>query len=72
MALNDYRKATPVSGKMADFSDAPKVNKSKFIASEKSIELDGGATRTPRKSQTTFNCENTSSLAASNILAVAG
>ena len=34
MALNDYRKATPVSGKMADFSDAPKVNKSKFIASD--------------------------------------
>ena len=41
MALNDYRKAKSIGGKMADFSDALIVNKSKYIASEKSIELDG-------------------------------
>ena len=41
MALNDYRKAKPVSGKMADLSDALIVNKSKFLASDKSVVLGG-------------------------------
>ena len=41
MALNDYRKAKSMGGRMVDFSDAVIVNKSKFLASEKSVELDG-------------------------------
>jgi len=41
LALNDYRNAQPVSGKVADFSDALIVNKAKFIASDKSDELGG-------------------------------
>ena len=41
LALNDYRNAQPVSGKMADFSDALIVNKAKSIASDKSSELRG-------------------------------
>ncbi len=41
LALHDYRNAQAVNGKMADFSDALIVNKSKFIASEKSVELNG-------------------------------
>ena len=40
-ALNDYRKAKPVNGKVVDFSDALIVNKAKFTASDKSVELDG-------------------------------
>ncbi|MCK4841613.1 MAG: type II toxin-antitoxin system VapC family toxin [Methylococcales bacterium] len=40
-ALNDYRKAKPVNGKLADFSDALIVNKAKFIANEKSEVLKG-------------------------------
>jgi len=41
IALNDYRKAQAVRGKMADFSDALIVNKAKFIAGDKSAELCG-------------------------------
>ncbi len=41
LALNDYRNAQPVSGKLADFSDALIVNKAQFIACEKSAELSG-------------------------------
>ena len=41
MALNDYRKAKSIGGRMADFSDALIVNKSKFIASDKSVEFGG-------------------------------
>ncbi len=41
MALNDYRKAKPVGGKLADFSDALIVNKAKSTASDRKIELDG-------------------------------
>ena len=32
MALNDYRNAQPINGKLADFSDALILNKAKFIA----------------------------------------
>lgn len=41
MALNDYRKAKTVGGKLADFSDALIVNKAKSIASDHKIELNG-------------------------------
>lgn len=41
MALNDYRKAKAVAGKMVDFSDALIINKAKYIASKKSAEFDG-------------------------------
>jgi predicted nucleic-acid-binding protein len=41
LALNDYRNAQSVSGKMADFSDALIVNKAQFIAGDKSSELGG-------------------------------
>ena len=41
LALNDYRNAQPINGKVADFSDALIVNKAKFIASDKSDGLGG-------------------------------
>lgn len=41
LALNDYRNAQPINGKLADFSDALIVNKAKFIASDMSDELGG-------------------------------
>jgi len=41
LALNDYRKALPINGKVADFSDALIVNKAKFIACDTSDELGG-------------------------------
>ena len=41
LALNDYRNAQPINGKMADFSDALIVNKAKLIADDKSAELVG-------------------------------
>ena len=41
MALNDYRNAQPISGKVADFADALIVNKARFIASEQSLTLGG-------------------------------
>lgn len=41
MALNDYRKAKSVGGKMADFSDALIVHKAKFIAGRHSETLSG-------------------------------
>ena len=41
MALNDYRKAKSVGGKMADFSDALIVNKAEFTASSHSFTLSG-------------------------------
>lgn len=41
LALNDYRNAPPINGKMADFSDALIVNKAKFIAGDKATELVG-------------------------------
>ena len=40
-ALNDYRNALPINGKLADFSDALIVQKARFIASDKSTELLG-------------------------------
>ena len=40
-ALNDYRNAQAINGKLADFSDALIVNKAKFIASDMSDELGG-------------------------------
>lgn len=41
LALNDYRKAKPVKGKDADFSDALIVNKSKLVARQLGEELKG-------------------------------
>jgi len=41
LALNDYRNAQPINGKLADFSDALIVNKAKFIASNMSDDLGG-------------------------------
>jgi predicted nucleic-acid-binding protein len=41
LALNDYRNAQPINGKLADFSDALIVQKARFIASDKSTELLG-------------------------------
>ena len=41
MALNDYRKAKSVGGKVADFSDALIVNKAKYTANNISAELGG-------------------------------
>lgn len=41
MALNDFRTAKPVNGKVADFSDALIVNKAKFVANEQSLNLSG-------------------------------
>ena len=41
LALNDYRNAQPINGKLADFSDALIVNKAKFIACGISDELSG-------------------------------
>ena len=40
-ALNDYRNAQPINGKIADFSDALIVQKARFIASDKPTELLG-------------------------------
>lgn len=39
MALNDYRKAQPVRGKIADFADALIINKAKYISRDQSVEL---------------------------------
>ena len=39
LALNDYRKAKLVKGKLADFSDALIANKAKFIANQQSRNL---------------------------------
>lgn len=41
LALNDYRNAQPVGGKVADFSDALIVNKAKYIANNQAVELKG-------------------------------
>jgi len=41
MALNDYRKAKPVRGKEADFSDALIVRKAKFVASDQKADFRG-------------------------------
>ena len=41
MALNDYRQAKPVKGKLADFSDALIANKARFIANQQSRDLKG-------------------------------
>ena len=41
IALNDYRTANPVDGKIADFSDALIVNKAKYTASVQKLELSG-------------------------------
>lgn len=41
LALHDYRNAQTVNGKQADFSDALIVSKAKFIARNKSMELNG-------------------------------
>lgn len=40
-ALYDYRNASPVNGKSADFSDALVVYKAKLIANNSSSELKG-------------------------------
>lgn len=44
MALNDYRKAKPVRGKVADFADALITNKAKFIANSLGIKFSGSFT----------------------------
>jgi predicted nucleic-acid-binding protein len=44
MALNDYRKAKPVRGKVADFADALIINKAKFIANSLNISYSGSYT----------------------------
>ncbi|MDZ4730456.1 MAG: type II toxin-antitoxin system VapC family toxin [Xanthomonadales bacterium] len=44
MALNDYRKAKPVRGKVADFADALIINKAKFIAKSLNISFSGSYT----------------------------
>jgi predicted nucleic-acid-binding protein len=41
LALNDYRKAKPVKGKEADFSDALIVQKAKFMASAQKVDFGG-------------------------------
>ena len=40
MALNDYRQAKPIKGKLADFSDALIVNKARYVAEIQSMNLD--------------------------------
>jgi predicted nucleic-acid-binding protein len=44
MALNDYRKAKPVRGKVADFADALIVNKAKFTANSLKTSFCGSYT----------------------------
>ncbi len=44
LALNDYRKAKPVKGKEADFSDALIVNKARYIASKQGQTFNGSYT----------------------------
>lgn len=44
MALNDYRKAKPVRGKVADFADALITNKAKFIANSLGVSFSGSYT----------------------------
>lgn len=41
MALNDFRTAKPVNGKVADFSDALIVSKAKLVANEQNLNLSG-------------------------------
>lgn len=41
MALNDFRTAKPVNGKIADFSDALIVSKAKLVANEQNLNLTG-------------------------------
>lgn len=41
MALNDFRIAKPIDGKVADFSDALIVNKAKFTANEQKLRFSG-------------------------------
>ncbi len=40
-ALNDYRKAKPIKGKEADFSDALIVQKAKSMASAQKVDFGG-------------------------------
>ncbi len=47
LALNDYRKANPVKGKEADFSDALIVNKSRYIAIKQGQTFSGSYTFDP-------------------------
>ncbi len=44
MALNDYRNAKPLRGKVADFADALITNKARFIASSLGISFSGSYT----------------------------
>ena len=44
MALNDYRKAKPVRGKVADFADAIIIYKAKYIAASLNSSFDGSYT----------------------------
>lgn len=44
MALNDYRKAKPVRGKVADFADALIIHKAKFIAASLNTTFHGSYT----------------------------
>ena len=41
LALNNYRKAKPVRGKEADFSDALVVQKAKFLANSRKVNFGG-------------------------------
>lgn len=44
LALNDYRKAKPVRGKVADLADALIINKAKFIANSLKMPYSGSYT----------------------------
>ena len=44
MALNDYRKAKPVRGKVADFADALIIHKAKFTATSLNTSFGGSYT----------------------------
>jgi predicted nucleic-acid-binding protein len=44
MALNDYRKAKPVRGKVADFADALIIQKAKFTATSLNTSFGGSYT----------------------------
>jgi len=44
MALNDYRKAKPVRGKVADFADALVIQKARFTAASLNTSFNGSYT----------------------------
>lgn len=44
LALNDYRKAKPVRGKVADFADALIIRKAEFMAASQNTRFNGAYT----------------------------